>query len=62
MPIDTTEFIGLGVMGGAMCRNLARHGAWTVRGVDTRAAPRVRLAIEDVRWCLCPTPARARKY
>ena len=28
MDIKTVGFVGLGVMGEAMCRNLARKGSW----------------------------------
>lgn len=41
-------FLGLGVMGEAMCRNLARKGPWTVIGFDRRAEPLERLAADGV--------------
>jgi len=37
MDIKTVAFIGLGVMGEAMCRNLARKGRWRVVGYDIRS-------------------------
>ena len=37
-------FIGLGVMGEPICRNLARKGALPVLGCDTDSAPLARLA------------------
>ena len=33
--IERIGFIGLGVMGGAMCRNLIAKGAWPVAAFDT---------------------------
>lgn len=49
MTISTIGFIGLGVMGEAMCRNLARKGAWRVIGFDMRPEPLARLAAEGIR-------------
>jgi hypothetical protein len=50
MDIKTIAFVGLGVMGEAMCRNLAAKGKgrWTVIGVDTRPEPLQRLAADGV--------------
>ena len=48
MDIKTVAFIGLGVMGEAMCRNLARKGSWRVVGYDTRPEPLQRLKTENV--------------
>ena len=48
MTISTIGFIGLGVMGEAMCRNLARKGGWTVVGYDTRPEPVARLKADGV--------------
>jgi 3-hydroxyisobutyrate dehydrogenase-like beta-hydroxyacid dehydrogenase len=48
MSIKTIAFVGLGVMGEAMCRNLARKGSWTVLGVDKSAAPLERLKGDGV--------------
>lgn len=43
MSISTIGFIGLGVMGEAMCRNLARKGSWKVIAFDQRQEPLERL-------------------
>ena len=48
MDIKTVGFIGLGVMGEAMCRNLARKGSWRVVGYDTRQEPMERLKADAV--------------
>jgi hypothetical protein len=48
----TLGFIGLGVMGEPMCRNLARKSGCRVIGCDLSAAPLERLAVDGV------TPAR----
>jgi hypothetical protein len=48
MEIKTVGFVGLGVMGEAMCRNLARKGGWRVVGFDTQAAPLQRLEPDGV--------------
>jgi 3-hydroxyisobutyrate dehydrogenase len=48
MDIKTVAFIGLGVMGEAMCRNLARKGSWRVVGYDTRQEPMQRLQTDAV--------------
>ncbi|MDX2157865.1 MAG: NAD(P)-dependent oxidoreductase [Hyphomicrobiaceae bacterium] len=48
MDIRTIAFVGLGVMGEAMCRNLARKGSWRIIGFDTRAEPLARLAADGV--------------
>lgn len=48
MEIKTIAFVGLGVMGEAMCRNLARKGSWAVIGVDKRAEPLARLSADGV--------------
>ena len=48
MDIRTIAFVGLGVMGEAMCRNLARKGSWRVIGFDTRPEPLQRLASDGV--------------
>jgi 3-hydroxyisobutyrate dehydrogenase-like beta-hydroxyacid dehydrogenase len=41
-------FIGLGVMGEPMCRNLATKGRWPVTAFDLNAAPMERLATHGV--------------
>jgi len=46
--IRTVAFIGLGVMGEAMCRNLAQKGSWRVVGFDMRPEPLARLAADGV--------------
>jgi 3-hydroxyisobutyrate dehydrogenase len=48
MQIKTVGFLGLGVMGEAMCRNLARKGSWKVVGFDMQAGPLDRLAADGV--------------
>lgn len=48
MTIKAVGFIGLGVMGEAMCRNLARKGSWPVVGFDTQDGPLQRLAADGV--------------
>jgi 3-hydroxyisobutyrate dehydrogenase-like beta-hydroxyacid dehydrogenase len=48
MDIKTVGFIGLGVMGEAMCRNLAKKGNWKVVGFDTQPGPLQRLAEDGV--------------
>ena len=48
MDIKTVAFVGLGVMGEAMCRNLARKGPWTVVGYDARPEALQRLAGDGV--------------
>jgi len=48
MDIKTVTFVGLGVMGEAMCRNLARKGCWRVVGYDTRPEPMQRLQADGV--------------
>lgn len=48
MDIKTIAFVGLGVMGEAMCRNLARKGSWRVVGYDMRPDPLDRLASDGV--------------
>lgn len=48
MDIKTVAFVGLGVMGEAMCRNLARKGSWKVVGYDTRQEPMQRLQADGV--------------
>ncbi len=48
MSIKTIAFVGLGVMGEAMCRNLAQKGTWRVIGYDARPEPLSRLAADGV--------------
>lgn len=48
MEIKTVAFVGLGVMGEAMCRNLATKGKWRVVGFDMKAEPLARLAADGV--------------
>jgi hypothetical protein len=47
----TIVFVGLGVMGEPMCRNLAQKSALPVRAFDTQRAPLQRLAAHGVRAC-----------
>lgn len=42
--IESVGFIGLGVMGEAMCRNLAAKGTWPMTVFDLRLEPLVRMA------------------
>jgi hypothetical protein len=49
MSFETIAFVGLGVMGEAMCRNLARKGSWSVLGIDTNPAPLARLQADGVK-------------
>ncbi len=49
MAHDTVGFIGLGVMGEPMCRNLARRSGRTVVAYDVRPEPLERLAADGVR-------------
>jgi hypothetical protein len=46
--MDTIGFIGLGVMGEPMCRNLARKSGWRVIGLDLAGQPLERLAADGV--------------
>lgn len=46
--VNTIAFVGLGVMGEGMCRNLARKGSWRIIGCDTRDEPLERLAADGV--------------
>ncbi len=48
MEIKTVAFIGLGVMGEAMCRNLVKKGTWKVVGFDTKPEPMQRLKADGV--------------
>lgn len=48
MSISTIGFIGLGVMGEAMCRNLAQKGPWKVVAFDQRQDPLERLKADNV--------------
>jgi len=47
--VETLGFIGLGVMGEPMCRNLARKSGCRVLGCDLSRAPLERLAADGVR-------------
>ncbi|MGI9434637.1 MAG: NAD(P)-dependent oxidoreductase [Geminicoccaceae bacterium] len=47
--IGTIGFVGLGVMGEAMCRNLVKAGQWTVLAYDLNAAPLARLKHDGAR-------------
>lgn len=48
MDIKTVSFIGLGVMGEAMCRNLVKKGKWKVVGFDVKPEPMQRLKADGV--------------
>jgi 3-hydroxyisobutyrate dehydrogenase len=48
MVIRTVAFVGLGVMGEPMCRNLVRKGSWRVVGYDSRPEPGQRLKADNV--------------
>lgn len=60
MEIKTVGFVGLGVMGEAMCRNLVRKGSWGVVGYDTQAAPLKRLEADGVAPAASPVDLVAR--
>lgn len=52
MPVQPSlGFIGLGVMGEAMCRNLARKSGARLLGYDLRPKPLDRLAADGVQAC-----------
>jgi len=55
----TLGFIGLGVMGEPMCRNLARKSGRSVVALDTRAEPLERLAADGVRVASSPAEIAA---
>lgn len=46
--LNTIAFVGLGVMGEAMCQNLARKGHWRIVGYDKRDEPLARLSADGV--------------
>ncbi len=48
MDIKTVSFIGLGVMGEAMCRNLVKKGKWKIVGFDVKPEPMQRLKSDGV--------------
>lgn len=48
MSIQSIGYVGLGVMGEAMCRNIARKGNWKVSGYDRATGPMERLATDGV--------------
>jgi len=48
MDIKTVAFVGLGVMGEAMCRNLAKKGKWKIVGFDMKREPLERLKADGV--------------
>ena len=48
MDIKTVAFVGLGVMGEAMCRNIAKKGQWKVVGFDMKREPFERLKADGV--------------
>jgi 3-hydroxyisobutyrate dehydrogenase-like beta-hydroxyacid dehydrogenase len=50
-PIETLGFIGLGVMGEAMCANLMAKSGHPVCGTDVRRAPVDRLAARGLKAC-----------
>jgi hypothetical protein len=52
-------FIGLGVMGEPMCRNLARKSGATVVAFDERPAPLAALAADGVQAAASTAPAEA---
>jgi 3-hydroxyisobutyrate dehydrogenase len=60
MAIRTVGFIGLGVMGEAMCRNLAKKGKWPVVGLDMQTGPLERLAADGVAKAAAPADLVAR--
>lgn len=58
--IGALGFVGLGVMGEAMCRNLARKSGLPVAAFDIRAEPLDRLAADGVSACASPAEVAAR--
>ncbi|MFM9939587.1 MAG: NAD(P)-dependent oxidoreductase [Hyphomicrobiaceae bacterium] len=48
MDIKTVAFVGLGVMGEAMCRNIIKKGKWQVVGFDTKPDPVSRLKADGM--------------
>lgn len=60
MSINTIGYVGLGVMGEAMCRNIARKGSWNVVGYDRVAAPMERLKADGVSGAASPADVVAR--
>ncbi len=58
-PIETLGFVGLGVMGEAMCRNLARKSGLPVAAFDVRPDPLDRLAADGVTACASPAAVAA---
>ncbi len=48
MDTKTVAFVGLGVMGEAMCRNLVKKGSWRIIGFDTKPDPLQRLKADGV--------------
>jgi 3-hydroxyisobutyrate dehydrogenase-like beta-hydroxyacid dehydrogenase len=48
MDLKTVAFVGLGVMGEAMCRNLARKGSWKIVGYDKSPEPLARLTADGL--------------
>ncbi|MEZ5849038.1 MAG: NAD(P)-dependent oxidoreductase [Hyphomicrobiaceae bacterium] len=54
MSIKTIGYVGLGVMGEAMCRNITRKGSWNVVGYDRVAAPMERLKADGVSAAASP--------
>jgi 3-hydroxyisobutyrate dehydrogenase-like beta-hydroxyacid dehydrogenase len=57
--IESIGFIGLGVMGEPMCRNVVRHGAWTVIVHDLDPSPIARLAKDGARPASSPEEVAA---
>lgn len=52
--MDTLGFIGLGVMGEPMCRNLAKKSSHAILGYDLSSEPLARLAADGVRAAASP--------
>ncbi len=59
---DRITFIGLGVMGEAMCSNLARRGDWPVMAYDLRDEPVFRLQNQGVLAALSLDDAAASDF
>jgi len=49
MAVGSVGFIGLGVMGEPMCRNLVKKGSWKVIAFDQKKEPLERLAADGVK-------------
>lgn len=58
--IERVGFIGLGVMGEAMCRNLTAKGTWPVTAFDLQSEPLARVVESGAQQALAATEVLAR--